>query len=135
MPLLLVGHLYGQKQEVLRYQTVFFSVTLGEVTPIPYTIFDGTTKYLAIDVDGDGSEPEMTPRIKIVSSAHTFVAKRAFGVIGSTITTNNIVDGTIIDVDISLTGNISLSKLGSGSLPPTVVASSIAVNSVLTDAI
>ena len=112
-----------------------FSVTLGEVTPIPIALFDGTTKYLAIDIDGAGSEPEMSPRLKIVSSGHAFISERAFGVIGSTITSANIVDGTIINEDISPTANISPSKLGSGSLPATVIASSIAVNSVHTDAI
>ena len=42
----------------------FFSVLLGSTTPIPYSVFDGTDRYLSIQVESD---PEMTPRKRLVS--------------------------------------------------------------------
>ena len=46
-----------------------FSVLLGNIHPIPYSLFDGTVKYLGIKVEDD---PEMAPRREMVTSSYAF---------------------------------------------------------------
>ncbi|RJP63561.1 MAG: hypothetical protein C4539_16165, partial [Ignavibacteriales bacterium] len=46
-----------------------FSVQLGFVNPVPFYIFDGTIKYLGVQV---GTDPEMTPRQKLTSVGYSF---------------------------------------------------------------
>ena len=48
-----------------------FSVLLGSVSPIPYSVFEGSENYLALKV---GSDPEMSPRKRLVSVGYTFKA-------------------------------------------------------------
>jgi len=43
-----------------------FNVNLGSATALPDTIFDDTTRYLAMKV---GTDPDMTPRQRMVSMA------------------------------------------------------------------
>ncbi len=51
-----------------------FDVLLGSVTPIPYTVFDGSDKYLSLKV---GTDPEMTPRKRLVSVGYALRAYNA----------------------------------------------------------
>ncbi len=51
-----------------------FSVQLGFNNPIPLYIFDGTIKYLGVQV---GTDPEMTPRQKLTSVGYSFKAADA----------------------------------------------------------
>src|SRR4030067_1018552 len=46
-----------------------FNVNLGSVTALPDTIFDDTTRYLAMKV---GTDPDMTPRQRMVSMAYGY---------------------------------------------------------------
>lgn len=48
-----------------------FSVLLGSVEPIPYSVFDGSDRYLSLQV---ASDPEMTPRKRLVSVGNAFRA-------------------------------------------------------------
>ena len=48
-----------------------FSVILGASSTIPYTLFDGTDKYLGITI---GSDSEMSPRKQLVSVGYSFRA-------------------------------------------------------------
>ena len=51
-----------------------FSVLLGSMTPIPYSVFSGEDRFLSIEV---GSDPEMTPRKRLVSVGYAFHANQA----------------------------------------------------------
>jgi hypothetical protein len=51
-----------------------YSVTLGSTTPLTPDILSGTEKYLGIKV---GSDPEMTPRKRIVSVAYALMSEEA----------------------------------------------------------
>ncbi len=51
----------------------FFNTVLGDITPIPYVPADGNC-YLEMQVNPN---PPMTPRIRIVSSAYAYVARKA----------------------------------------------------------
>lgn len=51
-----------------------FSVLLGSVTPLPYDLFKGGERYLALKVGGD---PEMSPRKRLVSVGYSFRANDA----------------------------------------------------------
>lgn len=66
--------IWSETQSVTVTEGVF-SVLLGTITPISYTsVFDGDVKYLSIKV---GSDPEMTPRKKLVSVGYSFRAYNA----------------------------------------------------------
>ena len=63
-------------------QNGLFNVLLGSVTPIPYSVFDASERYLALKV---GSDPEMTPRKKLASTGYSFKANDADHLNGRTI--------------------------------------------------
>jgi hypothetical protein len=48
-----------------------FNVLLGSVSSIPYSVFDGSTRYLGVKVGGD---PEITPRKAMVSVPYAYRA-------------------------------------------------------------
>jgi hypothetical protein len=51
-----------------------FDVLLGSATPIPYSVFDGSNKYLSLKIGGDS---EMTPRKRLVSVGYSLRAYNA----------------------------------------------------------
>jgi hypothetical protein len=51
-----------------------FQVLLGAVTSIPHSVFDGGKKYLAVKI---GSDPEMTPRRRVVSVPYAYHSNEA----------------------------------------------------------
>src|SRR3989304_4769938 len=77
-----------------------FNVNLGSATALPDTIFDDTSRYLGITV---GTDPEMTPRQRIVSMAYGYRVRTVDGATGG------VISG---DVDIqsylSVFGNIGI---------------------------
>ena len=66
-----------------------FSVLLGSVNPLPDTLFDGSVKYLGVQVESD---PEMTPLKPMVSVAYAFHSTTAD-------TAYNVVSAGLISVD------------------------------------
>ncbi|MBN2090797.1 hypothetical protein JW964_14385 [candidate division KSB1 bacterium] len=105
------------------------NVLLGVINPIPYTVFNGPDKYLGVKV---GSDPEMTPRKRLVSVGYAFTAHNAdmldnknstdfvqkgeansisSGMIaGNAVTTNNITPNIVSSLDgvVNDGGNIDL---------------------------
>jgi hypothetical protein len=71
----------------------YFSVSIGETTPFTAGLFDGTVLYLGITV---GSDPEMSPRVKVQSVPYAMVAGDAIGDIHPTTVAINGV-GTVIN--------------------------------------
>jgi hypothetical protein len=107
------------------------SVQLGITQPLTQEVFEGSTsRWLEITVDSD----VLSPRTKLVATPYAIVSERSYGVIGDTITTSNIKDGTITNADIDAAAAISISKLATtGNLGNNVIASSISMNSVGTE--
>lgn len=60
--------------QTVTVQDGFFSVLLGSVSPMPYNLFDGGERFLSLKV---GSDPEMSPRKKLVSVGFSFKANDA----------------------------------------------------------
>jgi hypothetical protein len=54
----------------------YFSARLGETTAIGSTVFDGSTRYLGVQV---GTDAEMTPRQAMVSVPYALMANNAVG--------------------------------------------------------
>lgn len=68
----------------------YFSARLGDVTPIPASVFDGNARYLGVKV---GTDAEMSPRQSIVSVPYALLANNAVG----DITPSSIsVNGTLV---------------------------------------
>lgn len=67
-----------------------FNVNLGSITALPDTIFDDTTRYLAMKV---GTDPEMTPRQRMVSMAYGYRVRTVDGASGGTIDGNLVIVG------------------------------------------
>ena len=67
----------GEKtQAVVEVQDGVFSVLLGSEDPIPAWVFDGSIKYLGVQVEDD---PEMRPLKPMVSVAYAYRAGTAVG--------------------------------------------------------
>jgi hypothetical protein len=70
----------------------YFSTTLGSVTALPATLFNGTTRYLGIKV---GTDPEMSPRQPLTSVPYALIAGNATGDI--TPTSVSVAGSVVID--------------------------------------
>jgi microcystin-dependent protein len=66
--------LWTETQIAVSVEKGIFNVLLGSVTPIPYSTFDGSVRYLGVRVGGD---PEIAPRKPIVSVAYAFKSVEA----------------------------------------------------------
>ena len=65
--------LWTETQNVVA-QNGLFNVLLGSVTDIPFDLFDGSARYLGVQV---GSDAEMTPRKQLVSVVYAFKSRNA----------------------------------------------------------
>ncbi len=63
--------LWNETQSVTLTDGIY-SVLLGSITPIPYSIFNGSIRYLGTTIGGD---PEMTPRRALVSVGYAYRAQ------------------------------------------------------------
>jgi hypothetical protein len=63
--------LWTETQPAVVVEKGVFNVLLGSVDSIPYSVFDGSTRYLGVKV---GDDPEITPRKPIVSVAYAYRA-------------------------------------------------------------
>lgn len=63
-----------EEQQTVAVENGYFSVMLGEVVPFEPTDFDGSTRYLGVEVTGSS---EMTPRQPIVSVPYALSATQA----------------------------------------------------------
>ncbi|UCE18685.1 MAG: hypothetical protein JSV84_17880 [Gemmatimonadota bacterium] len=65
-----------------------FSVLLGLMTPIPDLIFDGTDRWLSIQVEND---PELSPRIRLAAVGYSYRVNSVDGALGGTIQSSIVV--------------------------------------------
>ena len=68
------GNVLWTETQTVTVTAGLFDVLLGSVTAIPYSVFDGKDKFLSLKV---GSDPEMTPRKRLVSVGYSFRAYNA----------------------------------------------------------
>ncbi len=66
--------LWTETQNSVKIQDGVFSVLLGNITPIPDSVFDENTRYLGLKV---GNDNEMTPRKAIVSVGYAYHSRTA----------------------------------------------------------
>lgn len=88
---------------------------LGSVPPyLPHDIFTDTLCWLGIKV---GADPEISPRTKLTSVPYAYHALRAdssgyaFSIADNSVTSGKIVDGTIINDDVSPSADIAVDKI------------------------
>ncbi len=84
----------------------FFNVVLGSLTPIEDSVFKEMDRYLGVKV---GTDPELLPRVRLVSVAYANRVSTVDGASGGTISGN-----TVIQSDLTVSGNV-----GIGTLNPT----------------
>jgi len=68
---------WTETQGAVKIDKGVFNVLLGDVNPIPDTVFDGNIRYLGVKVGGD---PEITPRKPMVSVPYAYRAGTGGGV-------------------------------------------------------
>lgn len=84
-----------------------FNILLGSVTPLPNAVFNDVTRYLGITV---GSDAELAPRTRLISSPYAFHSSRAdTGAVSllaaeSSVNSVAIQDGTIQFSDVARNG-------------------------------
>ena len=83
---------WTETQAEVVVQEGVFSVLLGSVNPIPDVVFDGSIKYLGVQV---GADPEMTPLKPMVSVPYAYRAGTAAGGGGW------VDDGTVVRLETS----------------------------------
>jgi hypothetical protein len=65
---------WGETQTQVEVKEGIFNVLLGSVNPLSASIFDGTAKYLGVQVESD---PEMSPLKPIISVAYAYRSNEA----------------------------------------------------------
>ena len=65
---------WSETQTQVEVKEGIFNVLLGSVNPLPTSIFDGTAKYLGVQVESD---PEMSPLKPMVTTAYAFGSHHA----------------------------------------------------------
>jgi hypothetical protein len=66
--------LWTEAHTAVTIENGLFSLILGSITPVLSSIFDDTVRYLGITV---GSDPELSPRIRLTSVGYAYRAERA----------------------------------------------------------
>ncbi|MFA6431656.1 MAG: hypothetical protein WCV91_04685 [Candidatus Margulisiibacteriota bacterium] len=61
--------LWSETQAPVVVENGFYSVLIGSVTPLTASIFDGSSRYLGVAVNGDA---EMVPRMPLISVPYAF---------------------------------------------------------------
>ncbi|HKE01391.1 MAG TPA: hypothetical protein VKE69_10310 [Planctomycetota bacterium] len=109
------------------------TLALGSVTPLPPTLFDGATRWLALQVAPDA---EMTPRRAIVPVPFAARAAKAAAldanatIPASVVTTTQVLDGTIAAADLA-NAAVTTAKIAAGA----ITSGKLASNSVTASAI
>ncbi len=97
-----------------------YNIKLGEVNPIPDSLFSASNRWLGVKV---GTDPEMTPRSQITSVAYAFNSQRIAG--------KKIQSGQgVLAVSAASTGSVNISFPATFANPPQVIVG--ALNSQLT---
>jgi len=120
------GTPFWTEAQTIMVRNGLFSALLGAVTPIT-SLPDAGTVWLSLQV---GTAPELTPRLRIVSSAFSFLSERAANSDllqgkdttafvrtnqANSITSVMIVDGTIASADIA-NNAVTSAKIGNGEV-------------------
>ena len=108
--------LWSETQSVTVVDGIF-SVLLGSVTQIPYSVFNGDDRYLALQV---GNDSEMVPRKRLVSVGYSFRASDSDKLDGKDDSTFvQSVDGVSPDgignVDLVAGNNVTITPDGSNN--------------------
>lgn len=93
------------------------TVYLGEVTPLPLTIFDGRDLWLQVQVNGE----MLTGRQRLAWVAYAINARVAESVRDNTITSAKIVDGQVTSADIA-DGQVTSADIGDGQVTSVDIA-------------
>jgi hypothetical protein len=99
--------LWAESQPAVMVEKGVFNVLLGSVDSIPYSVFDGSTRYLGVQVGGE----EITPRRPMVSVGYAFhsaTADSAFNVSAAGILSVDGVSNPGGNVDLIQTNAITI---------------------------
>lgn len=115
----------GERQSVISDPGGMWSAMIGEILPLPNSVFADSVRWLEITVD-DGVHPITTmPRVRLATSPYAQRVATVEGAIGGTVTTELQVAGAVstavlvTDTSVSLGPNHSV-VLSSGTLTLTL---------------
>jgi hypothetical protein len=100
--------LWTETQPAVVVDKGVFNVLLGSVDSIPYSVFDGSIRYLGVKVAGD---PEITPKKPMVSVPYAYRAGTADG---GGANCGWIDDGTVVRLQTS-TDNVGIGTVNPGA--------------------
>lgn len=107
--------LWSETNSSVQVKGGLFAVMLGSINNLPSNIFDSPSRFFGVKV---GSDPEMTPRQQIASSAFSFRSAIAGTVDDGAITASKLADGAVTAEKIA-DNSIAVTKLLSGIAVPT----------------
>lgn len=142
---LTAGNIKWSETQAVQVINGVYNVQIGSVTNggIPAGTFEVTeSRWLEINIENEN----LVPRSQLISQPYAYVSERAYGVIGTTITSANIVNNAITPIQVSTNSyehiragtatvaisasSVSAAGVTSGTLGYNVIASSIANKSV-----
>lgn len=79
-----------------------FTITLGLLTPLTDSVFDGTPRYMGISVEAD---PEMAPRAELTTVPFAYRVSTVDGASGGTVTSTTTIQGDVLLDDVLKVNN------------------------------
>jgi len=104
--------LWSETNPSVQVKGGLFATVLGSVVSLPSSVFGNTTLYFGVQV---GSDPEMTPRQQMVSSAFAFRSSVAGTVDDGAITTSKIAANAVTANNIA-NGAVGMAQLAAGAV-------------------
>lgn len=118
--------LWSETQNGINVTNGVFDVQIGTMSGIPTSMFENPDRWLEIVVNGQA----LSPKIKLISTPYSFVSEKSYGVIGTTITSTNIVNNAITPILVS-TASFEHIRVGTATYSINAGTSSWATNSAL----
>ncbi len=110
--------LWSETNPSVQVKGGLFATLLGSVVNLPANIFNGPNTFFGVTV---GTDPEMTPRQQIASSAFAFRAYVAGTVDSGAIGTTQLTDGAVTASKLA-TGAVTANAIASGAVTSAGIA-------------
>lgn len=112
--------LWSETNPSVQVKGGLFATMLGSVVNLPANVFDNPNRFFGVKV---GTDPEMTPRQQVASSAFAFRAAVAGTVDDGAITTSKLADGAVTS-DRLADGAVATAKIADSTVSTAKISDS-----------